>query len=66
MTSVDITKTDVLEVNIKSEPREITIDGKILDLSKVKSLRIDFDCQGLEVCVSSIGGEFPYKQKGVV
>ena len=61
MTSVDITKTDVLEVNIKSEPREIIIDGKILDLSKVKSLRIDFDRQGLEVCVSSIGGEFPYK-----
>lgn len=62
MTSVDITKTDVLEVNIKSEPREITIDGKVIDLSKVKSLRIDFDCQGLEVCVSAIGGEFPYKQ----
>ena len=63
MTSVDITKTDVLEVNIKSEPREIIIDGKILDLSKVKSLRIDFDCHGLEVCVSAIGGEFPYKKK---
>lgn len=62
MTSVDITKNDVSEVNIKSEPREITIDGKVIDLSKVKSLRIDFDCQGLEVCISAIGGEFPYKQ----
>lgn len=62
MTSVDITKTDVSEVNIKSAPIEIVIDGKHLDLSKVKSLRIDFDCQGLEVCVSAFGGEFPYKE----
>lgn len=62
MTSVDITKTDVSEVNIKSSPREIVIDGKHLDLSKVKSLRIEFDCQGLEVCVSAFGGEFPYKE----
>ena len=51
MTTVDITKTNVTEINIKSESREILIDGKTLDLSKVQSLRIDFDCQGLEVRV---------------
>lgn len=59
MTTTDITRRDVVEINIKSEPREIVIDGKTLDLSKVQSLRIDFDFQGLEVCVSAIGGEFP-------
>ena len=62
MTTVYITKTNVTEINIKSEPREIVIDGKTLDLSKTQSLRIDFDCQGLEVCVSAVGGEFPYLQ----
>lgn len=62
MTTVDITKTNVTKINIKSEPREIVIDGKTLDLSKVQSLRIDFDCQGLEVRVGAIGGDFPYLQ----
>ena len=62
MTTVDITRTNVAEINVKSEPREIVIDGKTLDLSKVQSLRIDFDCMGLEVRVSAVGGEFPYLQ----
>ena len=49
MTSVDITKTEVNEVIMRDNPKEICIDGKLLDLSKVQSVKIEFDYNGIEI-----------------
>ena len=62
MITADITNNNVREITIKTDPRQIIINGRELDLSKVRAVRVDFDCMGLEVCVSTIKSEFPYRE----
>lgn len=62
MITADITNNDVREITIKTDPRQIIINGRELDLSKVKAVRMDFDYTGLEVCVSTTKSEFPYRE----
>ena len=61
MRSTDLTITDVKQITINTEPREILIDGKEVDLSKLTSLRIDFDYRGMEILLCLVGGEIPFK-----
>jgi hypothetical protein len=62
MITADITNNDVREITIKTDPRQIIINGRELDLSKVRAVRMDFDYTGLEVCVSTTKSEFPYRE----
>ena len=62
MITADITNNDVREITIKTDPRQIIINGRELDLSKVKAVRMDFDYTGLEVCVTTTKSEFPYRE----
>jgi hypothetical protein len=62
MITDDITNNDVREITIKTDPRQIIINGRELDLSKVRAVRMDFDYTGLEVCVSTTKSEFPYRE----
>ena len=62
MTSVDITKTEVNEVIMRDNPKEICINGKLLDLSKVQSVKIEFDYNGIEILVRGFDIELPFKE----
>ena len=61
MITADITNNDVKSISITTDPRQIIVDGRELDLSKVKAVRMDFDYTGLEVCVTTTKSEFPYR-----
>lgn len=41
--------------------RKIVIDGKELDLSKIKSIRVDADCNGIDIDVEMSWEGLPYK-----
>lgn len=41
--------------------RKVIIDGKELDISKIKSIRIDADCNGIDVDVELGWRSLPYK-----
>lgn len=62
MTIVDIKKTEVNEVIMRDNPKEICIDGKLLDLSKVQSVKIEFDYNGIEILLRGFDIEFPFKE----
>lgn len=62
MITADITNNDVREITIKTDTRQIIINGRELDLSKVKAIHMDFDYTGLEVCVRTTKSEFPYRE----
>lgn len=62
MITADITNNDVREITIKTDPRQIIINGRELDLSKVMAVRMNFDYTGLEACISTTKSEFPYRE----
>lgn len=66
MTIVDITKTEVNEVIMRDNPKEICIDGKLLDLSKVQSVKIEFDYNGIEILLRGFDIELPFKENQIL
>ena len=46
---------------LSTEIKKIIVDGKELDLSKIKSIRVNVDCDGIDIDVELSWFGLPYK-----
>ena len=62
MTKIEDVTTSIKKIEIESGScRKLIVDGKEVDLSKLISVNITFDCAGINLQARTCGIELPYK-----
>ena len=63
LSTVKVYDATTIEIkNLDNGNRQVVLDGKKLDLSKVRKMRITIDCDGMIIESDIIGGSMPIKE----